>query len=73
MVINHKNLHILKCFFDVCSYKIFIGPRHSWEVEVTNYERPRGSGRVKTEGVRLRQKVEGIAKLYNTARSRLTE
>ena len=72
MVINHKNLHIFEVFFSVRSYEIFIGPRHFREVEVTRYESPRGSDRVKTEGVRLRQKIEGIAKLYNPARSRPT-
>ena len=60
-------------FFGVWSYEIFIGLRNFWEVEVTSYESPRGSDRVKTEGVRLRQKVEGIAKFYNPARSRPTE
>ena len=59
-------------FFGVWSYHIFIGPRHFWEVEVTSYESPRGSKRVKT-GVRLRREVEGIAKACHPARSRPTE
>ena len=73
MVINNKNLHILKCFFGFSSYEIFIGPRHLWEVEVTSFKIPRGSDRVKTERVSLRQKVEGIAKPCNPARSRPSE
>ena len=60
-------------FFGVWFYEIFIGPRHFWEVEVTSYESPRGSDRVKTEEVCLRQKVEGIAKIYNPVRSIPTE
>ena len=38
---------------------------------MTSYESPRGSKRVKT-GVRLRQEVEGIAKVCHPARSRPT-
>ena len=60
-------------FFGVWSYQIFIGSRHFWEVEVTSYESPRGSKRVKTGGVRLRLEVEGIAKVCHPARSRPTE
>ena len=59
-------------FFCVRSYQIFIGPSHLWKVEVTSYESPRGSERVKTEGVRLRQEVEGIAKVCRPARRRPT-
>ena len=60
-------------FFCCWIYEIFIGPRHFWEVEVRSYESPRGRDRVKIERVRLRQKVEGIAKPYNPAKSKPTE
>ena len=40
---------------------------------MTNYESLRGSDRFKAEGVRLRQEVEGIAKVCHPARSRPTE
>ena len=37
---------------------------------MTSYESPRGSERVKREGVCFRQEVEGIAKVCHPARSR---
>ena len=36
---------------------------------MTSYESPRDSKTVKAEGVRLRQEVEGIAKVCHPARS----
>ena len=57
----------------VVTHCVFIGPRHFWEVEVTSYRSPRDSKRVKAEGVRLRQEIEGIAKVCHPARSRPTE
>ena len=67
---SRKSTYFEVFFFGFSSCEIFIRPRHFWEVEVTSYESPRGSDGVKTEGVRLRQKVEVIAKPYNPARSR---
>ena len=70
--INLSNIHstYFEVFFGVWSYQIFIGPRHFWEVEVTSYESTMSSKRVKTEGVRLRREVGGIAKVCHPARSR---
>ena len=59
-------------FFCVRSYQIFIGLRHFREVEVTSYESPRGSERVKREEVRFSREVEGITKVCHPVRSRPT-